>query len=117
MTRFAQPRRWLAFIAVAGIGAGCGRPAPESHADAVALAACRRHADAVYAIRDPDAVFRQDTYVSTTRDAPFTGQGTAGVPSAGLSDEYERERMVSDCVRDTGAAPEAPPPEERPAQP
>jgi hypothetical protein len=91
--------------------AACARPSPESHADAAARAACNQHADAVYDMRNPGAAFRQDTYVSSTRDAPFAGAPATGGPSAGLSDLYERQTLVADCLRgNTGTAPPAPAP-------
>jgi hypothetical protein len=72
-------------------------------------------------MRNRDEVYRQDTYATSTRDAPFAGAGGPGVPTAGLGGEYQREQMVSDCVRGgngtVGAAPDAPPVEEAPATP
>jgi hypothetical protein len=107
--------------AFAAFGAGCDRPTPESHADAVAAAACRQHADQVYELRNPDQVYRQDTYETSTRDTPFSGAGMPGLPSAGLSGQYEREQMFGDCVNGgngtVGSAPEGPPPPEAPGTP
>jgi hypothetical protein len=106
-------------LAVALLAAGCARSAPESHASAVESAACRQHADAVYQLRNPDEVFRADTYATSIRDTPFTGAGLSSVPSAGLSDQFQRDQFFSDCLNGgngtVGAAPAAPPPEEGPA--
>lgn len=106
-------------LAFALAGAGCARPAPESHASAVERAACKQHAEDVYKMRNPDEVYRQDTYATSTRDAPFAGNGGPGLPTAGLSGAYQRDQWVSDCIDGgdgmVGAAPDAPAPEETPA--
>jgi len=95
-----------AAVLLAALAAGCARPAPQSHADAVSAAACRRHADAVYQMREPDSVYRSDTYATSTRDAPFAGPGVAGATSDALGQQYERGRIVDDCLRLGGTAPE-----------
>jgi hypothetical protein len=112
MTRPAAPlRRCLPLLAVAALAAGCDGAGPESRADAATRVACTQHADSVYAMQNPGAVYRQDTFVSSTRDTPFAGPPVDTGPSAGLSDLYARNQMVSDCRRgNTSAAPAGPPP-------
>jgi hypothetical protein len=117
----AVPFRLSAILlAVAALAAACARPSEQQdHASAAERAACRQHADVVYSMRNPDEVYRQDTYATSTRDAPFAGAGLSGVTSAGLGGRYQRDQLFGDCLNGgggtVGAAPFAPPPEEGPA--
>jgi hypothetical protein len=115
----AHAYRAAALLAVAALAAGCTRPTQESHASAVERAACKQHADAVYAMRNPDEVYRQDTYATSTRDSPFSNSGLSGVVSAGLGGQFQRDQLYGDCLNGgggtVGAAPDAPAPEEGPA--
>jgi hypothetical protein len=90
---------------------GCaGGQGPD--ADAVTAAACNRRADQVYSMRHPEQVYGQDIYTSSLRDAPFGTNGLPSNPSAGLSGQYERERMAQDCIDangPVGPTPAAPP--------
>ncbi len=119
MTVRAHASRYAAMLALAALAAGCAPPSPESHADAAARAACKQHADAVYAMRNPDEVYRQDTYATSTRDSPFSNNGLSSVVTAGLGGQFQRDQMFGDCLNggggSVGAAPDAPAPEEGPA--
>lgn len=101
--------------ALAALLAGCAAPEPQSHAAAVNAAVCRQRADQVYALRNRDQVYKDDTYATSARDAPLSTSGTIGVTSRGLSARYERDQILSDCLAGTGssvgATPAAPPPE------
>ena len=117
----AQPLAAL-LLTLALLGPGCARPSPQSQANAAERAACQRHADEVYNMRHPDAVYKADNYATSRMDAPFAGQGLGGVMTHGLSGQYQRDQLVNDCLQGgngtVGAAPEAPTPEESgPAQP
>jgi hypothetical protein len=105
-------------LLLAAMIAGCGQSQPQSHADAAERVACQRHADDVYKMRNPDAVYNADTFATSRLDAPFSGQGTVGATTQGLSTQYERSELVSDCIRGgggtVGAAPDAPAPAEGP---
>jgi len=102
--------------ALALLGAGCVRQAPESHASAAERAACTQHADTVYTMRNPDGVYQADTYATSIRDEPYAGAGGPGLPTEGLSNRYQREQWISDCLNGgngtVGAAPDAPAPED-----
>ena len=111
----AHASRCAGLLAVAALAAGCARPAQESHASAVERAACRQHADAVYAMRNPDAVYRQDAYATSTRDAPFSNNGLSSVVTEGLGGEFQRDQLFGDCLNGVGAAPDALVPDEGPA--
>jgi hypothetical protein len=97
---------------------GCVRSEPESHASAVERAACRHRADEVFAVQNPDQVYRNDTFESSTRDAPFAGAGLPGLPDRGLTNQYTRQQMVEDCLNSSagsvGSTPAAPAPDATP---
>jgi len=105
-----------ALLALALALAGCARPEGEAQATAADRAACGQHADDVFRLRNPDVVYRQDTYDTSTRDAPFNGAGLSSVPTAGLSGQFERDQLLRSCLDGGGGtAPDAPAPLEAPA--
>jgi hypothetical protein len=78
----------------------CAPPPPptgQARADAATLSACREHADQVY-----DRNHRDTIYTITSRNSPYSANYTPGVTSRGLAQQYVRENMVRDCVRNTG---------------
>jgi hypothetical protein len=107
-------------LALALFAAACARQEPESRATAAERAACSQHADEVFRLRNPDVIYRQDTYVSSTRDTPFNGAGLSSVPSAGLSGKFERDQLLDDCINGGGQGTTGAPPmpeETPPARP
>jgi hypothetical protein len=105
-----------AALATAGCAIDFGGPAPApppsglSRAEQTRVAdlnACRERADQVFRRQNRDQVYRVDTYTSDTRDAPFGTSGLKGVTSAGLPQQFNRDTMVENCMRGSGAA--APP--------
>ncbi len=106
--------RVLAAVAWASLVlAGCAANDSNGHADAATAAACRQRADDVFATRHPDAVYNADTYASSLRDSPFGTSGSPSLPTNGLSDAYERDRLLRDClagIGPIGPTPAAPPP-------
>lgn len=110
----AHPRLAFAVLAAALAG-GCaidfgGAPPPSPAASRSAqtqiadLNACRSRADQVFTRQNRDAVYRVDNYNTDTRDAPFGTSGLKGVTSAGLSQQYDRDNMVDNCLRGSGIA-------------
>lgn len=84
----------------------------QTNADAVTVATCNRRADQIYSMRHPEAVYSQDTYTSSLRDAPLATSGVLSNPSQGLSGQYERDEIVQDCINangKVGPTPAAPP--------
>jgi hypothetical protein len=84
--------------------AGCVDPgAPpgsaQSLANAQTAAACRQRADQVYNMRHRDTIYSPPADVNT----PFSAGYAPGEEDRGLSRLFERDSMVSDCVRNTGA--------------
>ena len=105
--------RWSAGVAALFALAGCAGDDSNTHADAVTQAACRQRADEVFAMRHPDATYNADSYASSLRDSPFGTSGSPSLPTAGLSDSYERDKLLRDCLAGTGPigpTPAAPPP-------
>jgi hypothetical protein len=90
-----------------------------AHASAADRVACAERADTVFRLRNPDVVYRQDTYDTSTRDTPFNGAGLSSVPTEGLSSQYERDQLLRGCLNGGGGtSPDAPTPDEQgPAQP
>jgi hypothetical protein len=82
--------------------AGCGEPPPpptgQARADAQTVAACRQRADAVYNMRNRDVIYAPPPQVN----APFSGSYGPGVDDRSLSQMFERDSLMSDCVRNTG---------------
>jgi hypothetical protein len=85
--------------------AGCAAPGAESHASAAQRVACAQRADSVFAEQHRGAIYASDAYVSSTRDAPFSGAGLVGTPDAGLSDRYDRDKIQSECLDGINGAP------------
>ncbi|HUN39962.1 MAG TPA: hypothetical protein VMU81_06715 [Acetobacteraceae bacterium] len=72
---------------------------PEQRAQQSLLEACRQRADEAYNITHRGDIYAPESQVNT----PFSADYQPGVPSRGLSVLYQRDQMVSDCVRNTGA--------------
>ena len=86
-----------------GIGGGIG------NADPATRAACTQSAERVYNVRNRAEIYAPQSSVN----APFSANYGAGSTDRGLSDQYARDAMIRDCVRNTGtetnrAVPPAP---------
>jgi hypothetical protein len=84
--------------------ASCAEPglppgSPQAEANAQTAAACRQRADQEYNIRHRDTIYAPPAEVNT----PFSANYQPGVQDRGLSQLFERDTMVSDCERNTGA--------------
>ncbi len=83
--------------------AACAAPGPQpgsgqARADAATVAACRQRADEVYNMRHRDTIYAPPSDVNT----PFSANYAPGEEDRGLSQVFERDSMMSDCVRNTG---------------
>jgi hypothetical protein len=105
----------LAALALGGCSFGAGRPAGLSAAEAQA---CRQHTDEVFLLQNRGELYRTDSFVSGSRDTPFSGTSAAGTSGGigannfgdGLSGQYAREKALSDCYnRSSGPAPDLAP--------
>jgi hypothetical protein len=103
------PRALLAPMLLLALAACSQATGPERRATAADRAACRQRVEEVYNKQNPEEVYRTDTYMTDTRDAPF---GTSGLtaPNTGLASRYEQATMMRDCLRsvsgNVGSSPE-----------
>jgi hypothetical protein len=86
-------------LAACAIPLGGPPSTPESRAQQSLLNACRRRADEAYDVTHRGDIYAPESQVNT----PFSANYLPGVPDRGLSEQYEHDQMVSDCVRNTGA--------------
>jgi hypothetical protein len=77
-------------------------------ADAATRAACEKRAEQAYEQQNRDQIYAPPPQVNT----PYSANYTPDDSSRGLSDLFVHDRMVSDCVRNTGTGAERsqPPP-------
>jgi hypothetical protein len=92
----------LLLLATIGLVACATQPGTESHADAATEAACRQRADQVYNQQNRGDIYRPPPQVNT----PFSANYNAGVSDRGLSDLYAHDKLIRDCVRNTGTGAE-----------
>lgn len=90
----------------------CGGPPADgqAQADAKTRVACQQRAEQTYDQQNRGGLYSPQSQVNM----PFSGNYLPGVSDRGLSDLFAHDRMVSDCVRNTGtetnrAVPTAPP--------
>lgn len=92
---------------------GCDRPAPtgQARADAETRAACETRANQAYEQQNRAEIYAPQAQVNT----PYSANYVSGDSSRGLSDLFVHDRMVSNCVRNTGTGTERnqPPPSPR----
>jgi hypothetical protein len=89
---------------------GTGELGGQAQADAQTRAACRKRADAVY-----DQQHRADIYSPPPAiNTPSSGTYVPGEDSSGLAQIFIQDRMVSDCIRNSGTGVDRAQP---PAQP
>ncbi len=94
---------------------GCADNAPQSgqaRADAATTAACRQRANEVFDRQNRGAIYS----ANSSANSPFSANFTPDVTSRGLPQQFAHDRMVSDCVRNsgTGAERSQPPPPNQP---
>jgi hypothetical protein len=90
---------------------GCGDQAPltgQAQADAATRAACRQRAEAAYDQQYRGQIYSPGSQVNTPYSANYLPDRTDN----GLSQLFVHNKMVSDCVRNTGTGTERsePPP-------
>lgn len=103
MTRSFSRIAGAASLALAATLSACGPPppiSPQDRADRQAQAACRARADAVYAQQNRGTIFAG----SDDKMNPFSGSYNPGVTTKGLGEQYGRDTMIAECMRNaTGA--------------
>jgi hypothetical protein len=98
----------LALVLVACAGPQAG--SHQAQADAQTAAACRQRADAVYNMRHRDTIYAPPSDVNT----PFSANYGPGEEDRNLSNVFERDSMINDCERNTGAEGDRTPPQNAP---
>ena len=91
----------LATLALAGCASGSRQPLSLTERDSIS--ACRQQANDIY-----DRQNRGEIYSVDPNWAPSSSYGLGSLPTNGLSDQYAHERLVDNCVRNTGAGSNAP---------
>lgn len=77
--------------------AGGGAVQQQSVTDRATYDACRSQANLAYNLQNRDKVYRiYDT------SSPQSGIGLTQSPTQGLADSYSQQRLVQDCIRNTG---------------
>ena len=86
----------------------CGAPPSggQARADAATRAACQQRAEQTYELRNRADIYSPQSQVNT----PFSGNDNSGIADRGLSELFVHDKMVSDCVRNTGTGDIASPP-------
>jgi hypothetical protein len=84
-------------LLLAGLGGCMFGGAPESHTDRATVAACRAHASQVY-----DRNHRADIYSINQSGQPYSDSYLPNNQTNALANQYENDRIVDDCVRNTG---------------
>jgi hypothetical protein len=86
----------------------CDAPpqSPQAQADAATRNACRQRAEQAYEQQNRAAIYSPPATVNT----PYSANYTPSQTDRGLSDLFANDRMVSDCVRNTGTGSERTPP-------
>jgi hypothetical protein len=79
--------------------AGCagGTAQPESFTERQTIEACRQQANTAFNVQNRDQIYQIHqpyAYQSST--------GLTGDPTQGLSDSYQLQQMIQNCVRNTG---------------
>ena len=87
------------FLLASCVDSGAPAGSPQSLANAQTAAACRQRADQVYNLRHRDTIYSPPSDVNT----PFSASYAPGQEDRGLSQLFERDSMMSDCIRNTGA--------------
>jgi hypothetical protein len=93
-----------AFGLAAATLSGCDRPPPSSQAqaDAATRRACQDRAEEAYNQQNRAEIYSPQSQVNT----PYSGNYLPDVSNRGLSDLFVHDRMISDCVRNTGTGAE-----------
>ena len=81
-------------------------PSPQAQADAATRKACNQRADQAYEQQNRAEIYSPPATVNT----PYSANYTPSQTDRGLSDLFAHNRMVSDCVRNTGTGSDRTPP-------
>jgi hypothetical protein len=96
--------RTLAVLAAIALS-GCADSAPQSpqaQANAATAAACRQRANEVFDRQNRGTIFSSNS----SANAPFSANFTPDNTTRGLSSQFAHDRLVNDCIRNTGTGAE-----------
>ena len=93
-------RAILALLVLSPVLAGCGFVNhPVTSEDREARADCNAESDRVFAARN-----RYQMSERSSADTPYSSNTLPSNPTAGLSDQYEQDKLVDDCLRHGASA-------------
>jgi hypothetical protein len=95
---------WLLVGVVALSACDAGPSNGQAQADAATQTACRQRAEQAYEQQNRGQIYSPQSEVNT----PYSGSYAGG--TFGLSDVFAHDRMVNDCVRNTGTGVQRTPP-------
>jgi hypothetical protein len=97
------PMGFVALLTVVALS-GCDAPSPtgQAQADSATRVACEKRAEQAYEQQNRAQIYAPQSQVNT----PYSANYTPDVSNRGLSDLFVHDRMVSDCVRNTGTGAE-----------
>ena len=100
MSRFRFVARIGFLCGVAALSACASSPSGkgQGQADAATRSACQQRAEEADAQRNRGDIYSPPPTVNT----PYSGNFIPGVTDRGLSELFVHDRMISDCVRNTG---------------
>lgn len=109
MTSLFRAAAAVSLLAAAGCSAF---PAAPRRADVTPqqAASCKERAEQIYLQQNRADIYRADVYTSNLRDSPYSASLLDGVPSRGLSNQFQHQQMYDDCLRASGTGTEAPKP-------
>jgi hypothetical protein len=85
----------------------------QAEADAQTRAACRQRAEQIYETQNRGAIYGAPMQVNT----PQSGNYTPVVTDRGLADLFANNRLIDDCIRNTGTGAEVSQPAGNPTTP
>jgi outer membrane biogenesis lipoprotein LolB len=101
MTRLRNLALIAAVFALSACDSGAQRGG-QAQADAQTTAACRQRADEVYDTQNRAEIYSPQSSVNT----PYSANYTPGISDRGLSQLFAHDKIVSDCIRNTGTGAE-----------
>jgi hypothetical protein len=90
-------RRAVLLVLLVLAGCAGGTAQPQSFTERQTIAACRQQANTAFNVQNRDQIYQIHE--------PFAYQSSTGLtgdPTQGLSDSFQLQQMIQNCVRNTG---------------
>ena len=99
-----RPAVWPGLILCVAMLCGCqARPVSgQAQADAATRAACQQRAEQAYEQQNRGEIYG----TASQTNMPYSANYTPSVTDRGLSELFVHDRMVSNCIRNTGTGAE-----------